>query len=328
MTVRTTRYYACLGLIPRAVRRGRIAYYDETHRARLEMVRALQDHGFTLQAIERVLVRCPRRGRRGPRAAAGDAHLVVPAAARDAHPPPAGEEGVAPAVRRDLDLLVELGTLERSDGLRRDAEPVGRRGPAGARHPAGQHGRGGRRDPPAHGGAGRRADRDPAHAGARALPPRAALARGRGEAGAHHGPAAPAHPRGRRLRLPARRQRGHQALSRPADLSRSARPASRPGRGRRAGSPSGTSTAGGGRPSRRGGTTAARAPEPQPVFTARTNQAGCLGMPSATRSGSSISAIVRRRITASAAAARARGRSDRGLGEPPVGRVDANRSVS
>ena len=59
MTVRTTRYYASLGLIPAPIRRGRVAYYDATHRARLEMVRALQDHGFTLQAIERYLATLP-----------------------------------------------------------------------------------------------------------------------------------------------------------------------------------------------------------------------------------------------------------------------------
>ena len=52
MTVRTTRYYASLGLMPPPIRRGRVAYYDDVHRARLELVRALQDHGFTLQAIE------------------------------------------------------------------------------------------------------------------------------------------------------------------------------------------------------------------------------------------------------------------------------------
>jgi DNA-binding transcriptional MerR regulator len=52
LTVRTTRYYASLGLIPAPIRRGRVAYYDDAHRARLELVRALQDHGFTLQAIE------------------------------------------------------------------------------------------------------------------------------------------------------------------------------------------------------------------------------------------------------------------------------------
>lgn len=52
MTVRTTRYYATLGLLPPPLRRGRVAYYDQTHLSRLQMVRALQDHGFTLQAIE------------------------------------------------------------------------------------------------------------------------------------------------------------------------------------------------------------------------------------------------------------------------------------
>ena len=52
MTVRNTRYYASLGLMPAPIKRGRVAYYDDVHRARLELVRALQQHGFTLQAIE------------------------------------------------------------------------------------------------------------------------------------------------------------------------------------------------------------------------------------------------------------------------------------
>ncbi|WP_298757024.1 MerR family transcriptional regulator [uncultured Nocardioides sp.] len=52
LTVRTTRYYASLGLVPPPVRRGRMAFYDQMHLAHLELVRALQDHGFTLQAIE------------------------------------------------------------------------------------------------------------------------------------------------------------------------------------------------------------------------------------------------------------------------------------
>ena len=59
LTVRTTRYYAGLGLIPPPVRRGRMAYYSAQHRARLEVVRALQDHGFTLAAIEKYLDRLP-----------------------------------------------------------------------------------------------------------------------------------------------------------------------------------------------------------------------------------------------------------------------------
>jgi len=59
LTVRTTRYYASLGLLPPPLRRGRVAFYDDVHRARLEMVRALQEHGFTLQAIEGFLAGLP-----------------------------------------------------------------------------------------------------------------------------------------------------------------------------------------------------------------------------------------------------------------------------
>lgn len=59
LTVRTTRYYASLGLLPPPARRGRMAWYDDTHLARLEMIRALQDHGFTLQAIEKYLASLP-----------------------------------------------------------------------------------------------------------------------------------------------------------------------------------------------------------------------------------------------------------------------------
>ncbi len=59
MTVRTTRYYAGLGLLPPPARRGRMAYYSAQHRARLELIRALQEHGFTLAAIEKYLARIP-----------------------------------------------------------------------------------------------------------------------------------------------------------------------------------------------------------------------------------------------------------------------------
>lgn len=58
-TVRTTRYYAQLGLIPPPERRGRVAYYGDVHRARLDVVRRLQEHGFTLQAIERYMADLP-----------------------------------------------------------------------------------------------------------------------------------------------------------------------------------------------------------------------------------------------------------------------------
>lgn len=59
LTVRTTRYYASRGLLPPPTRRGRFAMYGVQHRARLEMVQALQGHGFTLQAIEGYLASLP-----------------------------------------------------------------------------------------------------------------------------------------------------------------------------------------------------------------------------------------------------------------------------
>jgi DNA-binding transcriptional MerR regulator len=59
LTVRTTRYYASLGLIPRPERRGRVGYYGPRHRARLELIRELQAHGYALTAIERYLKRLP-----------------------------------------------------------------------------------------------------------------------------------------------------------------------------------------------------------------------------------------------------------------------------
>jgi DNA-binding transcriptional MerR regulator len=59
LTVRTTRYYASLGLIPPPGRRGRVAWYDATHLARLRMIKALQEHGFSLQAIEGYLGSLP-----------------------------------------------------------------------------------------------------------------------------------------------------------------------------------------------------------------------------------------------------------------------------
>ena len=59
LTVRTVRFYASEGLLPPPQRRGRVAYYDDRHRMRLDLIRTLQEHGYTLAAIERVLARVP-----------------------------------------------------------------------------------------------------------------------------------------------------------------------------------------------------------------------------------------------------------------------------
>jgi DNA-binding transcriptional MerR regulator len=48
---RTIRFYQAKGALAPPVRRGRIAYYDESHAERLRMVAHMQDRGLSLRAI-------------------------------------------------------------------------------------------------------------------------------------------------------------------------------------------------------------------------------------------------------------------------------------
>jgi DNA-binding transcriptional MerR regulator len=59
MSVRNVRFYTTKGLIPPPIRRGRSGYYTPDHVARLELVRELQSHGFTLAAIEKYVAGIP-----------------------------------------------------------------------------------------------------------------------------------------------------------------------------------------------------------------------------------------------------------------------------
>ncbi|WP_316932089.1 MerR family transcriptional regulator [Nocardioides marmotae] len=59
MSVRNVRFYTTKGLVPPPIRRGRSGYYTSDHVARLELVRELQGHGFTLAAIEKYLAGIP-----------------------------------------------------------------------------------------------------------------------------------------------------------------------------------------------------------------------------------------------------------------------------
>jgi len=59
MSVRNVRFYTSKGLVPPPLRQGRSGYYSADHVARLELVRALQDHGFTLSAIKGYIDRIP-----------------------------------------------------------------------------------------------------------------------------------------------------------------------------------------------------------------------------------------------------------------------------
>lgn len=60
MSVRNVRFYTTKGLVPPPIRRGRSGYYSPDHVARLELVRELQSHGFTLSAIEKYVANIPR----------------------------------------------------------------------------------------------------------------------------------------------------------------------------------------------------------------------------------------------------------------------------
>lgn len=55
MTVRNVRAYAARGLVPAPRMVGRTGYYDDTHVARLTLVRDLVDRGYTLNAVEKAL---------------------------------------------------------------------------------------------------------------------------------------------------------------------------------------------------------------------------------------------------------------------------------
>jgi len=59
MSVRNVRFYTTRGLVPPPIRRGRSGYYSTEHLVRLELVRELQAHGFTLSAIEGYMARIP-----------------------------------------------------------------------------------------------------------------------------------------------------------------------------------------------------------------------------------------------------------------------------
>jgi DNA-binding transcriptional MerR regulator len=62
--VGTVRFYQARDLLDPPRRRGRVALYDEAHLARLHRIRSLQQQGFTLAQIRRVLRETPPRGAR------------------------------------------------------------------------------------------------------------------------------------------------------------------------------------------------------------------------------------------------------------------------
>jgi DNA-binding transcriptional MerR regulator len=125
MTVRTVRFYATEGLLPSPQRRGRVAYYNARHRMRLDLIRTLQDHGYTLAAIERVLARIP--------ADAEPAEYAVHAAVLAPWLPDQTEEFDLAALERrvgrrlsdeEIGYLVQVGALESVDDTVFRASPA------------------------------------------------------------------------------------------------------------------------------------------------------------------------------------------------------------
>jgi DNA-binding transcriptional MerR regulator len=113
MSVRTVRFYAGRGLVPPPRREGRNGYYGPDHLARLELVRELQAHGFTLSAIEGYLENIPADATPGQVAL----HRTLLAPWMPDLPETATRADLELRTGRtlsddDLELLVALGVIE------------------------------------------------------------------------------------------------------------------------------------------------------------------------------------------------------------------------
>jgi len=112
-SARTVRFYAGRGLIPPPRREGRNGYYGPDHLARLELVRELQAHGFTLSAIEGYLENIPTDAT--PEQVALHRTLLAPWMAD--RPEELSRKALELRAGRELDdhaleMLIALGVLE------------------------------------------------------------------------------------------------------------------------------------------------------------------------------------------------------------------------
>lgn len=117
MTVRNVRYYATLGLVPPPERRGRMAFYDGRHRARLELIRTMQEQGLSLAAIEQHLSRLPADSPVSEiemRRALVSSWAPVPPVAVDRAE--LERRAGRPLSDDDLNTLERLGTVQLADG--------------------------------------------------------------------------------------------------------------------------------------------------------------------------------------------------------------------
>lgn len=76
MTVRNVRAHAARGLLPPPHLQGRTGYYGPEHLARLDLIAQLQEQGFALAAIERLVTATPRQS--AEEALAQYLHMLAP----------------------------------------------------------------------------------------------------------------------------------------------------------------------------------------------------------------------------------------------------------
>ncbi|SDK63311.1 DNA-binding transcriptional regulator, MerR family [Actinopolyspora mzabensis] len=124
VTVRTVRFYASRGLLPPPRLRGRVGLYGADHLARLDLIRELQNLGFTLTAIEGHLERIPEDA--PPEELALQRALLAPWTSDQAEE--IGREELDRRAGRalsdeEIEQLLTLGILERiTDGTRENDE--------------------------------------------------------------------------------------------------------------------------------------------------------------------------------------------------------------
>lgn len=109
-TVRTIRYYGTLGVLPAPTRDGRKAFYGDRHLRRLELIRTLQEHGYSLADIDRWL-------RRHADGDTQDDLAVERAMLASWHP--------RAELVRDVDALSERAGRELDDQAVRELEVIG-----------------------------------------------------------------------------------------------------------------------------------------------------------------------------------------------------------
>lgn len=113
MSTRTVRFYTGRGLIPPPRREGRNGWYGPDHVARLELVRELQAHGFTLQAIEGYLKQIPETAT--PAEIALHRTLLapwMPELPELIDRPELEQRAGRPLSDDDIELLIALGVVE------------------------------------------------------------------------------------------------------------------------------------------------------------------------------------------------------------------------